>query len=76
MDVIIHQAVTPYIYSFLSTVVTEDLEIKSLVIFAEKDSLSPVASLDDMMRTARYNNSCYSSHYIVFDGQQKRYFSK
>jgi len=67
---IVHQTVTPHLYSFFSTAMTEDPEIKPFVTCIEIDDLSSVTSLDDMMRIARYDNSGNSSHYIVFDGQE------
>jgi hypothetical protein len=62
MNMIIHQTITPYFYSLLPTMVIENLEIELFVIIMKKDHLTPIATLDDMMRVVGNNNSSYSTH--------------
>jgi hypothetical protein len=42
--------------------VIENLEIELFVIIMKKDHLTPIATLDDMMRVVGNNNSSYSTH--------------
>lgn len=53
MNMIIHEAITPDLYSFEAGFMVQDFQIKLLVIIREKNILIPVTALDNMMRRTR-----------------------
>jgi hypothetical protein len=64
MDMIIHQAVAPYFNSLFAAEMIEDAQIEPLIIFMEKDFLSTIPPLDNMMGTSRHDNSTNATHLI------------
>ena len=64
---VIHQRVTLYLHMLFAAVVVENLEIEFFIIFVEENDLTAVASLDDVVRTARNDNASNSTHFISWD---------
>jgi len=62
MDMIIHQTICPDINPLLPAVIFKKIKIQLFVIPTEKYLLTAIASLDDMMRAVRNDNSGKSRH--------------
>jgi len=64
MDMIIHQTVAPYFNSLFVAEMIEDAQIEPLVIFMEKDLLSMIPPLDNMMGASWHDNPTNTAHLI------------
>jgi hypothetical protein len=64
MNVIGHQAVSPYLNCVFSTPMRHQFNIGLIITIIEKSLLAPVAPLGDMVRIAGHHYSCNSRHEI------------
>jgi len=62
MDMIIHQAVAPYFNPLFAAEMIENAKIEPFVIIMEKDLLSMIPPLDNMMGTSRHDNPTDATH--------------
>ena len=66
VDMIVHQAIPPVCDPFQLAEFLQQMQVVTPVIIVKKDPLTPIAALDDMVRTIGNNNSwnarnCYDS---------------
>ena len=68
MDMICHKTIAEDFESEFAGIVIEEFEVKPAVIIDEKDVLTVVATLGDVVRNIGYNYSCCSWHRGMITG--------
>lgn len=69
VDVIGHQAVGPDLDPALPARLGHQVEIRDVVLVAEKRLLPTVPPLGNVMRITRYNHSCNPRHDAIIKGR-------